>query len=55
MERFGAQLRTPFLERYLLRDPVSLERHDLLWQYYVRTSAFTSAARVLANLAESPE
>ncbi|GAA5938722.1 uncharacterized protein JCM15063_004847 [Sporobolomyces koalae] len=47
------ETRTPYLEGYLLREPTTLEKSDLLWQYYVRTSRYTAAASVLANLAET--
>ncbi|GAA5823999.1 hypothetical protein JCM11251_003374 [Rhodosporidiobolus azoricus] len=47
------ETRTPFLEGYLVREPTTLEKSDLLWQYYVRTSRFAAAASVLASLAES--
>jgi nuclear pore complex protein Nup155 len=44
-----------YLEQYLLREPVSLERYDLLWQYYARHYQHSKAASVLATLAESTE
>jgi hypothetical protein len=47
------QTRTPYLEGYLAREPTTLEKTDLLWQFYVRTSRYASAASVLASLAES--
>ncbi|GAA6024169.1 hypothetical protein JCM10207_005590 [Rhodosporidiobolus poonsookiae] len=47
------ETRTPYLEGYLRREPTTLEKSDLLWQYYVRTSHYAAAASVLAQLAES--
>ncbi|GAA5897156.1 hypothetical protein JCM5296_002241 [Sporobolomyces johnsonii] len=47
------ETRTPYLEGYLIREPTTLEKTDLLWQYYVRTSRYAAAASVLASLAET--
>ncbi|GAA5897035.1 uncharacterized protein JCM6883_006558 [Sporobolomyces salmoneus] len=47
------ETRTPYLEGYLSREPTTLEKSDLLWQYYVRTSRYAAAASVLALLAET--
>lgn len=47
------QTRTPYLEGFLAREPTTLEKTDLLWQYYVRTSRYAAAASVLASLAET--
>lgn len=49
------EIRSDYLEQYLLREPASLERYDLLWQYYARHFAHSKAASVLATLAESTE
>jgi nuclear pore complex protein Nup155 len=51
---FFNQTRTPYLESYLSKEPTTLEKSDLLWQYYVRTSRYAAAASVLAALAETP-
>ncbi|GEM10376.1 nuclear pore complex protein Nup155 [Rhodotorula toruloides] len=48
------ETRTPYLEGFLAREPTTLEKSDLLWQYYVRTSRYARAASVLASLAETP-
>lgn len=48
-------IRSTFLETYLLSTPISLERYDLLWQYYARHYQHSKAASVLATLAESDE
>ncbi|GAA5858950.1 hypothetical protein JCM8547_007170 [Rhodosporidiobolus lusitaniae] len=47
------ETRTPYLEGYLGREPTTLEKTDLLWQFYVRTSRYAAAASVLSSLAES--
>lgn len=47
------QIRTPYLESYLSGEPATLEKADLLWQYYVRTASYPLAAQVLATLADS--
>lgn len=38
-----------------MRDTPSLERYDLLWQYYVRNAQYFRAAQVLSTLAGSTE
>ncbi|GAA6061215.1 hypothetical protein JCM10212_001536 [Sporobolomyces blumeae] len=47
------ETRTPYLEGYLAREPTTLEKADLLWQFYVRTSRYAAAASTLASLAET--
>lgn len=49
------QVQSNFVESYLMRDSPSLDRYDLLWQYYVRTSQYFKAAQVLSTLASSTE
>lgn len=49
------EVRSDYVEPYLLQEPASLERYDLLWQYYARHYQHANAARVLATLAESTE
>ncbi|CAO1633399.1 unnamed protein product [Jaminaea pallidilutea] len=49
------ELRTPFLELYLQKEPLTLEKLELLWQCYTRRGEGASAARVLVGLAESTE
>lgn len=49
------EIRSNYLEHYLLREPLTWERYDLLWQYYARHYQHSKAARVLATLAESTE
>lgn len=49
------EIQSGYLELYLLREPVTLERYDLLWQYYARHYLHGKAASVLATLAESTE
>jgi nuclear pore complex protein Nup155 len=48
-------VKTGFLEPYLLREKPALERYDLLWQYYSRNSMFGKATGVLSALAESTD
>ncbi|TFL06773.1 nucleoporin [Pterulicium gracile] len=48
-------IRPPFLEAHLCRDPVKVENYQLLWQFYVKDGQSLRAAEVLANLAESSE
>ncbi|TIB67852.1 nucleoporin-domain-containing protein [Wallemia mellicola] len=48
-------IQSPYLEQHLMRDPLTLEKCELLWQFYVRRSRFYDAARVLASLADSLE
>ena len=48
-------MRTPFLEDYLRRDPATLQKYQLLWQFYVKNNQPLRAAEVLAALAESTQ
>ncbi|KAJ3721481.1 nucleoporin [Lentinula raphanica] len=45
----------PFLEAHLRREPVSAEKYQLLWQFYVKDGQPLRAAEVLLVLAESTE
>ncbi|SCV71463.1 BQ2448_3051 [Microbotryum intermedium] len=47
------EARTPYLEAYLAQEPTTLEKTDLLWRLYARTSRYDLAAGVLAHLAET--
>ncbi|SGY61158.1 BQ5605_C007g04532 [Microbotryum silenes-dioicae] len=47
------EARTPYLEAYLAQEPTTLEKTDLLWRFYARTSRYDLAAGVLAHLAET--
>lgn len=47
------ETRTPYLEGYLSKEPTTLEKSDLLWQYYIRTLRYSAAASVLASLADT--
>lgn len=49
------QIRSHFLQEYLLGDKSDLEKYDLLWQYYVRNRNYYEAAYVLSELADSSE
>lgn len=48
-------IQSPTLEYYLLQEPATLERFDLLWQYYSRHYQNMKAAQILASLADSPD
>lgn len=47
------EIRPPFLESHLLREPASADKYQLLWQLYVKNEQFLRAAEVLAALARS--
>jgi nuclear pore complex protein Nup155 len=49
------QSQTPFIEEHLSRTPFSRERLELLWQYHVKNGQYLRAARVLFELAKTPE
>ena len=50
-----SKIRPPFLEGHLLREPVSAEKYQLLWQLYVKNGQYLRAAEVLAALAQSSQ
>ncbi|KAJ1559998.1 hypothetical protein HK405_008612, partial [Cladochytrium tenue] len=47
------KLRSEFLERYLSEEPVTFDRADILWRFYVRKGAFFNSATVLDGIASS--
>ncbi|KAH7104672.1 nucleoporin-domain-containing protein [Auriculariales sp. MPI-PUGE-AT-0066] len=49
------ELATPFIEGYLRRPPITLERADLLHLFYVRGGQYLRAAETCAALAESTD
>lgn len=49
------KMRPPFLEAHLRREPATISKYQLLWQYYVKDGRPLRAAEVLAILAETPE
>ncbi|KAI0735282.1 nucleoporin [Earliella scabrosa] len=49
------EMRPAYLEAHLRREPVSVEKFQLLWQFYVKDGQPLRAAEVLAILAESTE
>ncbi|KAF5374778.1 hypothetical protein D9758_000357 [Tetrapyrgos nigripes] len=49
------EIRPPFLEAHLRREPVSPEKYQLLWQFYVKDGQPLRAAEVLSTLAESDQ
>ncbi|KAF8832270.1 hypothetical protein HHX47_DHR1001833 [Lentinula edodes] len=51
----GLAIRPPFLETHLKREPLSAEKYQLLWQFYVKDGQPLRAAEVLLALAESTE
>lgn len=44
-----------FIEAHLKREPVSAQKLQLLWQFYVKDGQPLRAAEVLGALAESTE
>ncbi|KAK7694765.1 hypothetical protein QCA50_001953 [Cerrena zonata] len=49
------EMRPAYLEAYLRRDPVTEQKYQLLWQFYVKDGQPLRAAEVLGALAESTE
>jgi len=49
------QMRPSYLQAYLKREPRTLDKYQLLWQFYVKDGQPLRAAEVLAALAESSE
>jgi len=47
------EMRPSYLEAHLQRDPPTIEKYQLLWQFYVRDSQPLRAAEVLGTMAES--
>jgi len=48
-------MRPSYLQAYLKREPRTLDKYQLLWQFYVKDGQPLRAAEVLAALAESSE
>ncbi|KAF7320066.1 Nucleoporin [Mycena kentingensis (nom. inval.)] len=49
------EMRPPFLEAHLRREPVTVQNLELLWQFYVKNGQPLRAAEVLGTLAESTQ
>ncbi|KII93895.1 hypothetical protein PLICRDRAFT_36114 [Plicaturopsis crispa FD-325 SS-3] len=49
------EMRPVFLEAHLKREPVTVQKYQLLWQYYVKDGQPLRAAEVLGALAESTQ
>ncbi|PPQ62740.1 hypothetical protein CVT24_000434 [Panaeolus cyanescens] len=49
------EMRPPFLEAHLRREPATVRKFQLLWQFYVKNGQPLRAAEVLGLLAESTE
>ncbi|OSD03533.1 nucleoporin [Trametes coccinea BRFM310] len=49
------EMRPAYLEAHLRREPVTVEKYQLLWQFYVKDGQPLRAAEVLAILAESTD
>ncbi|KAG7099133.1 hypothetical protein E1B28_001005 [Marasmius oreades] len=47
------EIRPPFLESHLQKDPITVENYQLLWKFYVKDGRPLEAARILSILAES--
>lgn len=48
-------MRPAFLEAHLKREPVTVQKFQLLWQFYVKNGQPLRAAEVLGALAESDQ
>ena len=49
------QIRPPFLESHLQKEPITVSNYQLLWQFYVKDGRPLEAARILYVLAESDQ
>lgn len=49
------EMRPAYLEAHLRREPVTVQKYQLLWQFYVKDGQPLRAAEVLGALADSPE
>ncbi|KAF6766148.1 nucleoporin Nup157/170 [Ephemerocybe angulata] len=49
------EMRPQYLEAHLRRDPPTVQKYQLLWQFYVKNGQPLRAAEVLAALAESTD
>ncbi|KAF9568469.1 nucleoporin [Agrocybe pediades] len=49
------EMRPPFLEAHLKREPATVQKFQLLWQFYVKNGQPLRAAEVLGALAESTQ
>jgi len=47
------EMRPVYLEAHLRREPITVQKYQLLWQFYVKDGQPLRAAEVLATLAES--
>jgi len=48
-------MRPAFLEAHLRREPATVQKFQLLWQFYVKNGQPLRAAEVLGAMAESTE
>lgn len=48
-------MRPAYLEAFLQRDPVTVKKYQLLWQFYVKDGQPLRAAEVLSVLADSTQ
>ncbi|KAJ3551449.1 hypothetical protein NM688_g4699 [Phlebia brevispora] len=49
------EMRPAYLEAHLRREPITVQKYQLLWQFYVKDSQPLRAAEVLGTLADSAE
>ncbi|KZT30631.1 nucleoporin [Neolentinus lepideus HHB14362 ss-1] len=49
------EMRPPYLEANLRREPITVQKYQLLWQFYVKDGQPLRAAEVLAALADSAQ
>ncbi|KAG9017194.1 hypothetical protein FRB90_001413 [Tulasnella sp. 427] len=47
------EMSSPFVEQYLTHQPLTRQKMELLWQFYVQQGRYMDAAKTLALLAES--
>jgi hypothetical protein len=52
---WSLQMRPAFLEAHLKREPATVQKYQLLWQFYVKNGQPLRAAEVLGALAESDQ
>lgn len=46
-------MRPTYLEAHLKRDPITVQKYQLLWQFYVKNGQPLRAAEILGVLADS--
>ncbi|KIO34705.1 hypothetical protein M407DRAFT_16664 [Tulasnella calospora MUT 4182] len=49
------EMASPFVEQYLTHQPLTRQKMELLWQFYVQQGRYMDAAKTLALMAESTD